>query len=197
MVANRTPKIVARLRAAPAPAEPRIDDGRNRIGDERVLRERGLVKIGISRFAAANPDRAHTLAQQQAIRHGAEEVRLYPPRPDANSNGPTPMWTADFYVRLQLPFGAVFRDLTADEHKQLGSGGVEISEVIGGTPASAANLRPGDFVLKLDSSNVRDRAGFQGLLGSHLGRNVTLTVRRGSITLKRLVQLGTLPDQAD
>ncbi len=195
VVANRTPQIVARLRAAPPPDQPSVGDGGNRIGDERVLRERGLVKIGIGHFRATDPDQAHSLAEQQAVAHGAEEVRIYPPQPggDKASAG---LWIADFYVRLQLPFGADFRDLTAAERKQLGSGGVEIGQVIGQTPASAANLRSGDFVLKLNRHAIKDRADFQGQLSGHMGRNVTLTIRRGNVTLKRLVQLGTLPDGA-
>jgi len=196
IVGNRTAETVARLRAAPPPVQPLVAEARNRVGDERVMRERGLVKIGISRFRAADPDQAQALAEQLAMRHGAEEVRLYASRANVGS-AESSQWIADFYVRLQLPFGADFRDLTSDERKQIGAGGVEIGEVIGQTPASAANLRRGDFVLKLDRHAIRDRADFQALLKRHLGRDVTLTIRRGKVTFKRLVQLGTLPETAE
>ena len=193
VVGNRSAPMIARLRAMPRTDQPLVKPGRTRIGDERVLRERGLVKIGVGHIFAADEDRALALATDQALQHGADEARVYPPHGGGSGDAAAPAWTAEYYVRLQLPFGADFRDLTPAERRRLGGGGVEIGNVIGQTPASAANLRSGDFVLKLDHVPVRDRAHFQSLLGSHLGRNVVLTINRGGVVLNRLVQLGTLP----
>jgi S1-C subfamily serine protease len=100
---------------------------------------------------------------------------------------------AVYYVRLRLPFGANIRDMTADERQTLGVDGVEIGEIIGGTPASEANLREGDFVLKFNHKPVHDKAAFQSLLQAHLGRRVILTIRRDGASFDRLVRLGTLP----
>ena len=100
---------------------------------------------------------------------------------------------AQFFVRLHLPFGANFRDLTDVERQTLGSSGVELGEIVGGTPASAANLRDGDYVLQFNKTPVQDKAAFQALLQEHMGRRVTLTIRRDGVTMKRLVVLGTLP----
>ncbi len=120
---------------------------------------------------------------------------IYPPLPDdgASNLANTSASTAIYYVRLRLPFGANFRDLTEQERQTLGADGIEIGEVVGGTPAAEANLRDGDFVLKFDRQPVRDRASFQAMLQTHMGRRVTLTISRDGVTFDRLVRLGTLP----
>ncbi|MGA9333854.1 MAG: PDZ domain-containing protein [Rudaea sp.] len=195
VVAGRTADLVASLRAAPAPVQPQINDGNTRTGDENFLREQGLVEIGIGYFPATDPAVARQHAVQRGIEVGADAVQIYPPAADARGPGPTEL-VATYFVRLQLPFGADFRDLTPDEREVLGQDGVEIGNVIGQTPASAANLRSGDFVIRFNRSRIKDKSAFQALLQSHMGSNVTLTVRRGKVTLKRLIRLGTLPDTA-
>ncbi len=190
IVQGRDAALVARLRAAPPLAQPQVSDGATPDGDERLLRARGLVQIGIGRYPSQDVAEVRAQATTQARMIGADQVLMYPP---AGSGAP---WTAEFYVRLQLPFGANFRDLTDVERQTLGADGIEIGEVVGGTPASEANLREGDYVLKFDRKPVHDKAAFQALLQSHLGRRVTLTIRRDGVTKNRLVVLGTLPAAA-
>lgn len=192
VVAGRNADLVARMRAAPAPAQPRVSDGNTRGGDENFLREQGLVEIGIGYFPAADANAARQQAVQRGIKVGADVVQVYAPAVDSQASNP-PELVATYFVRLQLPFGADFRDVTADERQSLGQGGVEIGNVIGRTPASAANLRSGDYILKVNRTPIKDKVAFQTLLQSHMGRNVTLTIRRGKVTLKRLIRLGTLP----
>ncbi len=127
-----------------------------------------------------------TAVAKQARKVGADKALIYPPQTFG-----TPA-LAQFFVRLHLPFGANFRDLTDVERQTLGSDGVEIGEVVGGTPASEANLREGDYVLKFNKTPVHDKAAFQALLQANMGRRVTLTIRRDGMTRKRLVVLGTL-----
>ena len=102
----------------------------------------------------------------------------------------------DFYVRYRLPFGATFRSLTRDEQTQLAWGGVQLGEIVGGTPASEANLRRGDFVLKFNGKPIADRPAFEQLLREHLGQRVTLTIRRDGVTIERLVRLGVVAKNA-
>ena len=97
-------------------------------------------------------------------------------------------------VRLHLPLGANFRDLTAEERSTLGAPGVQIGDVVGGTPAAKANLLEGDFVLKFNHVPVQDKPRFQVLLEQHMGQRVTLTIRRNGTTIERIVRLGTLAD---
>lgn len=186
-VQGRSADVVARLRAAAPPAQPEVADGATPDGDETLLRAQGLVKIGIGHYPAGDVDSLRDTVAKQARKVGADKALIYPPQAfDAPA-------LALFFVRLHLPFGANFRDLTDVERQTLGSDGVEIGEVVGGTPASEANLREGDYVLKFNKTPVHDKAAFQALLQTNMGRRVTLTIRRDGMTRKRLVVLGTLP----
>ena len=190
IVQGRSPGVVARLRAAPPPVQPEVADGVTPDGDESVLRDEGLVKIGIGHYPSGDAEALRSAVAAQARKVGADKALIYPP-PTIG----TPA-LALFFVRLHLPFGANFRDLTDLERQTLGSTGVEIGEVVGGTPASEANLREGDYVLKFNNAPVRDKAAFQSLLQGHMGRRIILTIRRNGVTTKRLVLLGTLPAQS-
>ena len=186
-VQGRSADVVARLRSAAPLAQPEVADGASPDGDETLLRAQGLVKIGIGHYPVADATRLRDVVSRQAREVGADKAMIYPPPAFGDPA------LAQFFVRLHLPFGANFRDLTDDERQSLGKGGVEIGEVVGGTPASEANLRDGDYVLQFNKTPVQDKAAFQVLLQEHMGRRVTLTIRRNGTTMKRLVVLGTLP----
>ena len=186
-VQGRSPDVVARLRAAPPPVQPEVADGATPDGDKTLLRAQGLVEIGIGHYPDSDMASLRGEVATQARKAGADKALIYPPQ----AFGAPAL--ALYFVRLHLPFGANFRDLTDLERQTIGSGGVEIGEVVGGTPASEANLREGDYVLKFNNAPVRDKAAFQALLQQHMGRRVILTIRRNSVTMKRLVLLGTLP----
>jgi hypothetical protein len=186
IVQGRDAAMVARMRASAPLAQPEIADGGTMVADEAIVRAQGLVRIGIGQYPATDPETLYAQVLEQAIKVGADKALVYPPTNDAPAQ-------AVFFVRLQLPFGANFRDLTEAERATLGSGGVEIGEIVGLTPASDANLREGDFVLAFNKIPVRDRAQFQSLLQRNLGQRVTLTIRRDGRTMNRLIVLGTLP----
>jgi hypothetical protein len=188
---GRDEATIAQMRAAPAPTAPTLEDGAD--GNESRLTAQGYVKIGTGYFPVGLIDRDRKAAANDAAMRkgqdvGAERVLLYPPRGDDNA-----AWVAVYFVRFKLPFGATFRDLRAEERQQLGSSGVEIGAVIGGTPASRANLIAGDFVLEVDGKPVADRAAFQSALKRNAGRSVTLTVVRNGERLQRVVRLGAIP----
>lgn len=182
---------IARLRAAPAPTQPQVSAGSTPEGDEELMRARGLVRIGIGYFPARDPTTIRAAAIRQGVQVHADQIMIYAPQAVSTTTGITET-IAEYYVRLHLPFGASFRDLTPAERQSLGVDGVEIGAVVGGTPAAEANLRSGDFVLKFNRAKVRDRAAFQSLLQNHMGRRVMLTIRRNGATFTRLVRLGTL-----
>jgi hypothetical protein len=184
---GRGPQVVARLRAAPAPEQPEVSDGHSLAGDENLARGQGYVQIGIGHFAEADPARAREQAVRKGREVGADKLLIYPPREE-------PALIAAYYVRLHLPFGANFRDLTAEEREKLGAGGVQIGEVVGGTPAAKANLLAGDFILKFNRQPVLDKPSFQASLEQHMGQRVTLTIRRDGTTIERIVRLGTLAE---
>jgi membrane-associated protease RseP (regulator of RpoE activity) len=186
-VQGRSADVVARLRSAAPLAQPEVADGASPDGDETLLRAQGLVKIGIGHYPAGDVDSLRDTVAKQARKVGADKALIYPPQ----ASGALAL--AQFFVRLHLPFGANFRDLTDVERQTLGSSGVELGEIVGGTPASAANLRNGDYVLQFNKTPVQDKAAFQAMLQEHMGRRVMLTIRRDGVTMKRLVVLGTLP----
>jgi len=187
IVQGRSPAVVARLRAAPAPSQPEVSEGHSQQGDENILRGQGYVQIGIGYFAERDSARAREQAERKGRDVGADKVFIYAPGNDTDA-----ALVATYFVRLHLPFGANFRDLTAEERDRLGTPGVQIGEVVGGTPAAKANLLEGDFVLKFNRQPVLDKASFQVLLEQHMGKRVTLTIRRDGTTIERIVRLGTL-----
>jgi S1-C subfamily serine protease len=68
--------------------------------------------------------------------------------------------------------------------------GVEIVEVVEGSPASEAGLRPGDLIVEVDGEALADVGDIQRLMaGERIGRELTLRVDRGG----RIVLLGIVP----
>lgn len=192
---GRDAATVAALRAAPPPAAPELGAGTDQSGDRRRLAAQGFVHIGTGRFAGSEGS-----AREDAIRQGrsvgADRILLYPNAVAEAEAGHA--WLAMYYVRSQLPFGATFRDLRAQERATLAAnGGVEIGAVIGGTPAARANLLAGDYVLKFNGRPFADRAAFQTLLKQHAGRSVTLTIVRNGETLERVIRLGAIQGAAE
>jgi len=184
---GRDAAMIAQMRAAPAPATPELVPGKNASGDLNRLAAQGFVRIGSARYAL-DQTAARDEALRQGQRVGADRVLLYAPEPSAPN-----AWTATYFVRFKLPFGASFRDLSAEERSTLGSDGVQIGSVVGGTPASRANLLGGDFVIKFDGKPVANKASFQNLLRANAGHPVTLTVLRNGETLQRVVRLEAVP----
>lgn len=183
-VTTQDEATIAELRAAPPPSVAEISTGGTKpSADETLLNARGLVRIGDG-YVPAKAGDPRSWAQEQGRHVGADKILIYAPDDDGTTQ-------LAFYVRYRLPFGATFRSLTAEEQKALGSGGVQLGEVVGGTPASEANLRHGDFVVRFNGQPFADRAAFQRLLRENMGKRVTLTIRRGSASIQRLVRIGS------
>ncbi len=185
-IPGREADTIEPMRAAPPPATPRIDAGTGP-GDERALIARGYVRIGHGHIPFELVDREHeTDARAVTMRQGQEAAADVAVLTLADDG-----WSTDYYVRFKLLFGATFRDLREEEKATFGSaGGVVIGKVVGGTPASRANLIGGDAVLAVDGSKFANRAEFQDLLKASAGKAVTLTIVRNGETLNRVVQLG-------
>jgi membrane-associated protease RseP (regulator of RpoE activity) len=187
---GRDPAVVAQLRAGPAPATPEFVDGGNPAGDRARLAAQGLLPVGTGYFAT-DESHARAAAVAQARSVGSDRILWYAPAQDTSA----PEWIAVHYVRFRLPFGATFRDLRPAERAQAKSGGVAIGAVVGGTPASRANLRRGDLVVACDGKSVAGRVDFQALLRRRAGRAITLTLLRDGVRLKRVVRLGVMPER--
>lgn len=175
---------VEQLRAAPAPAQLALEDGKNRQGDGQRLRMQGYVRVGTGYY----PDDAKTwrdVAVHQGEEVGADKLLSYRPADSAED-------IVDYYVRFRLPFGASFRSLDGAERTRYGNG-VVLGEVVGGTPASEANLRAGDVVTSFDGKPVADKAAFQELLKTYGGKQVKLGIERAEEHIERGVRLGVAP----
>ncbi len=190
---ERGPEYIDALRAEPAPEQPIVIEGKNDHGDQRELASKGFVRIGIARYAINAEDSLRD-ALDLGSRVGADQIWLYRQHPDdENEQSPTRL-LATYYVRFKLLFGATFRNLTADERESLQlQGGVQIGSVVGGTPASQANLMSGDYVIAINGTAVVDRRQFQQMLSDAAGKPVTLKVIRNQQRTDRLVRLGSMP----
>ena len=68
--------------------------------------------------------------------------------------------------------------------------GLEVAQVLGGSPASAGGIREGDLILDLDGHPIESVADLQRrLVGDAIGRRLTVRVARGD----RLVDLDVTP----
>jgi C-terminal processing protease CtpA/Prc len=205
-------ELVAELRAAPAPQNPEVTDGSSIRADERKLVAKSYVRIGTGCYPGSDAE-ARDWAGRMGVRVSAEKVLVYTLPGDDKAaaklaaemteackadSGPVPAaLVATYFVRYKLPFGAQFRNLTTDETKKLAvAGGVQIGKVVSGTPASEANLREGDFVLKFNGAAVHDRADFQNQLRANMGKRVNLTISRDGVQVERMVRLGVLATES-
>lgn len=190
---ERGPEYIDALRAAPAPNRPIAFEGKSERGDQRELASKGFVRIGNGRYDSDTEESVRD-AIELGSRIGADQIRLYRNHPGDDGNAPSTQLLAAYYVRFKLLFGATFRNLTANERATLQlEGGVQIGSVIGGTPASQANLISGDYVIAVNGTPIIDRKQFQQMLSNEAGKPVTLKVIRNQQRADRVVRLGAMP----
>lgn len=90
-------------------------------------------------------------------------------------------------VRLRYPQTANVRDAI--------SAGAVISQVIPGSPAARASLRPGDIILAAGSRTIRNAFDWEAvLLDLRVGESIGLRVRRGSRDFETTVTVQDLPE---
>lgn len=192
-VQGRGPSEIAALRAAPAPENPEVIEGKNLVADQHALGSRGYVSIGRASYDVTDDD-ARDKAIQLGRELGADQIFIYRAFRDATNELELPRFVANYFVKFKLLFGATFRNLTSAERERfVGESGVQIGSVVNGTPASQANLMTGDYVLRFNGASIRDRTQFQDLLRVNAGKPVALTIRRGDMTLERTIRLGAMP----
>lgn len=190
---ERGPEYIDALRAAPPPEQPIVVEGKNERGDQRELASKGFVRIGNGRYAA-DDDESVRDAVELGKTIGADQIWLYRHHPVDDRQDSSEQFLAAYYVRFKLLFGATFRNLTAKERETLElEGGVQIGSVVGGTPASQANLLAGDYVIAVNGTPIVDRGQFQELLKREAGKPVTLRIIRNQQQSDRMVRLGAMP----
>lgn len=202
---------VADLRAAPPPDLAEATAGTSMSGDERKLAAKSFVRVGTGCYRS-DDDAARDWMLRNGTRVGADKILFYTAPIDAKAaeifaadaavacaedgaaadDGPWP-FIANFYVRYRLPFGAKFRNMSAASAKDIGvESGVELFDIVNGTPAAEANLRTGDLVIKFNGAAIRNFVAFQDLLRANMGKRVTLTVARNGDQFDRIVRLGVI-----
>ena len=190
---ERGPEYINALRAEPAPVRPIVMEGKSERGDQRELASKGFVRIGNARYESADEESVRD-ATNIGSRVGADQVWLYRDHAGDHTDPASAQFLAAYYVRFKLLFGATFRNLTAKEHETLElEGGVQIGSVVGGTPASQANLMSGDYVIAVNGAPIKDRKQFQQMLSDAAGKAVTLKVIRNQQRADRVVRLGAMP----
>ena len=99
---------------------------------------------------------------------------------------------AIYFVKEKYSFGALFRGLSPEETKSVGTvNGVTLTVVVRGSPAAAAGFLPSDVATKADGAPVIDPRQFTDFLVTRQGQTVTLTVSRGGMTTAVPVLLDT------
>lgn len=190
---ERGAEYIDALRAEPAPERPLAVEGKSERGDQRELAAKGFVRIGNGRYET---DDAQSLrdAIDLGSRIGADQAWLYHDYAGADDEATATRLLVAYYVRFKLLFGATFRNLTTTERESLQlEGGVQIGSVVGGTPASQANLMSGDYVVAVNGMPVAGRKQFQEFLSNEAGKAVTLKVIRNRQRADRVVRLGAMP----
>jgi len=73
--------------------------------------------------------------------------------------------------------------------------GVEVVEVVAGSPAATADLRPGDLILAVDGEAIDDVGELQRLMtGERIGHELELRIDRGGRELRLAIVPSELPD---
>ena len=99
--------------------------------------------------------------------------------------------------RAHLGIAGGPRPLPPTARERLGrEAGVEVVEVVPGSPADRAGVRPEDLVVELDGQPVASVPDLQRLLDAELiGTRVTVTVLRGAVALELELEPAELPTE--
>jgi len=97
--------------------------------------------------------------------------------------------------------GVSVQDLTPQLAKQFGvseTGGALVSEVMKGSPAEKAGLKPGDVIVALDGRQVEDAGHLRNsVAGATVGSKIKLDVMRNKKKIEVDVVLGELPKKVE
>ncbi|MFB6291473.1 MAG: trypsin-like peptidase domain-containing protein [Candidatus Bipolaricaulia bacterium] len=96
--------------------------------------------------------------------------------------------------------GVWFQEITPEMGKKFGlkeGKGVLISEVIEGSPAEKAGLKPGDVIVKIDGTKITSGTQFQQeIMYRDVGEKINLTIIRNQKTQSLTVELGKRTEES-
>lgn len=97
---------------------------------------------------------------------------------------------AIYFVKVRAHFGAFYGSIDAATRIRLQTNaGVLIKAVIAGSPASHADIFPGDIVLTMDSQRAESWEELNTYLKAHYGQTVVFEIDRGGKQLQKTVTL--------
>ena len=186
---------------------PKAIKGTNVLEDGKKMLRDGYGLIGMSRFNTGPV--SDDLAVEHAKKVSAEMVLLYSSYTGTES-GYVPVdmygtgtpsympyhrrrydYVATFWARIRPPiFGAHLRDLTEEQRRTIESNtGVAVYVVVRGTPAFRSDVLEGDIIKQVDGQAVTDFKHFGQVLAANAGKEVKITIIRGSRTLAKHIRL--------
>ena len=100
------------------------------------------------------------------------------------------------YGEVRRPWiGVQLRVLDTRNPREILQQGAVIGQVVRGSPADAAGLRPGDVIARVGDREVRNAYDWQAvLLDTRPGERLALVVRRGDATREATVVVADLPE---
>ncbi len=99
--------------------------------------------------------------------------------------------SATFWRKIDRPvFGGLVQDLTEDLRQKLQANrGLVVRAVMLDSPAFKADLLKGDIILKINDEPVPSAAQFYENLKIMAGKNISVSLLRGSNTINRIISL--------
>jgi serine protease Do len=160
--------------------------------DDQIISVNGIpVEDGESLVAAVNSFAPGRPIFLKVVRNGRTlEKRLvlskYPTKPGSEviaTNRPEPWRGLRVDYLSQIPGGAVVLDPT-DRDNRVQAGGVAVTEIIPGSPADVAGLRPGQKIISVNGMPIRSPADFAQAVADAIGPVDLATDTERKVTIR-------------
>jgi hypothetical protein len=99
-------------------------------------------------------------------------------------------YSAAFFVKMKVRFGAFFRDLNDDERRAMQTNkGSVIRLVVDGSPAFSADLLAGDVITAVNGAQIESTPDLMSTIESQRGQKLILKINRGGSVIEKFVLL--------
>jgi S1-C subfamily serine protease len=98
---------------------------------------------------------------------------------------------AIYFVKVRMPFGAYFRDLSDAERGSLETNkGAAVALIVDGSPAYNCDVLVGDIVLAVNGERVSGARGMLDLIQRYAGQVANLMLVRNGKEISKTVPIG-------
>ena len=88
--------------------------------------------------------------------------------------------------------GAIFRDLTNEQKVAIGRNrGVYVKNIVIESPAYYADILPGDYLISIDGTMIKDVVDIKRMLSEEVGNQVSVEIFRNGSLITKNVELDT------